>query len=91
MIKESDKAAYDSRPMVDGRKILLDGKVLPWDGAVQEVTAPIYKVRARVLCATRNNNAESTAGLASTRFCLLAWCAWCLHVFDCSPERRRRS
>ena len=47
VIKPSDKAAYEARPMVDGRKILLDGKVLPWNGAVQEVFAPIYKVSAR--------------------------------------------
>jgi hypothetical protein len=45
VIKPSDQAAYDARPMVDGRKILVDGKVLPWSGAVQEVFAPIYKVR----------------------------------------------
>jgi len=29
--------------MVDGRKVLLDGKVLPWTGAVAEVTAPILE------------------------------------------------
>ena len=34
---------FEARPMVDGRKILRDGKVLPWEGAVQEVFAPIYK------------------------------------------------
>lgn len=43
VIKPSDMAVYESRPMVDGRKVLLDGKVLPWTGAVAEVTAPIFK------------------------------------------------
>jgi len=42
-IKPSDASAYGSRPMVDGRKVLLDGKVLPWTGAVAEVTAPILE------------------------------------------------
>ena len=39
-------AAYEARPMVDGRKTLINGKVEPWTGAVQEVFAPIYKVEA---------------------------------------------
>merc|ERR1719326_1002181 len=43
VIKPSDQAAYESRPMVDGRKTLINGKVEPWTGAVQEVFAPIYK------------------------------------------------
>ena len=30
-------------PFVDGRKVLCNGKVEPWTGAVQEVFAPIYK------------------------------------------------
>ena len=46
VIKPSDQAAYDARPMVDGRKTLINGKVEPWSGAVQEVFAPIYKVSA---------------------------------------------
>lgn len=33
--------------MVDGRKTLINGKVEPWTGAVQEVFAPIYKVCLR--------------------------------------------
>jgi len=40
-----DAAGYESRPFVDGRKVLLNGKVTEWKGAVQEVFAPIYKVR----------------------------------------------
>ena len=36
------------QPMVDGRKTLVNGKVEPWNGAVQEVFAPIYKVRNTV-------------------------------------------
>ena len=43
-IKEADAAAYAAKPMVDGRKFLLNGEVLSWDGPVQEVFAPIYKV-----------------------------------------------
>jgi len=39
MLKEADVA---NAPMVDGRKILRNGEVLPWNGAVQEVFAPIY-------------------------------------------------
>ena len=35
-----------SYQFVDGKKILLNGKVLPWAGDVQEVYAPIYEVRA---------------------------------------------
>jgi len=42
-IKESDMAVYEARPMVDGRKVLCDGKVTPWEGSVQEVFAPIYE------------------------------------------------
>jgi hypothetical protein len=44
-IKASDADVYKSRPMVDGRKVFIDGKVTPWDGEVQEVYAPIYEVR----------------------------------------------
>lgn len=32
-----DDTTMPAKPMVDGRKVLLDGKVLPWEGAVQEV------------------------------------------------------
>ena len=45
VIKESDQKAYDARPMVAGLKTLINGKVEAWEGAVQEVFAPIYKVR----------------------------------------------
>ena len=45
-IKAEDKAAFESRPNIDGRKILRNGQVLPWEGPVQEVFAPIYKVRS---------------------------------------------
>ena len=37
MIADSDAEVYANRPNVDGRKVLVDGKVLPWDGSVQEV------------------------------------------------------
>ena len=37
MIADSDAEVYANRPNVDGRKILVDGKVLPWDGPAQEV------------------------------------------------------
>ena len=53
MIKPSDEAAYAARPMVDGRKTLIDGKVEPWEGAVQEVFAPIYKVSRALGCRAR--------------------------------------
>jgi len=36
-------AVYKTRPMVDGRKVLCNGTVTPWTGAVQEVFAPIYE------------------------------------------------
>eukprot|EP00967_Tisochrysis_lutea_P056033 scaffold70672_cov26-Tisochrysis_lutea.AAC.2 len=39
-------ADLEGRPFVDGRKVLCNGKVTPWDGAVQEVFAPIFKVCA---------------------------------------------
>jgi hypothetical protein len=38
MIADSDAEVYANRPNVDGRKVLVDGKVLPWDGPVQEVS-----------------------------------------------------
>lgn len=41
-----DAAGLEKRPFVDGRKVLCNGKVTPWTGAVQEVFAPIYKARA---------------------------------------------
>lgn len=40
-----DAAAFESRPFVDGRKTLCNGVVSKWEGAVQEVFAPISKVR----------------------------------------------
>ena len=31
----ADSASLDVKPFVDGKKILLNGKVLPWEGDVQ--------------------------------------------------------
>lgn len=45
VVGPDDMEVYKARPMVDGRKILRNGEVLPWKGDVQEVFAPIYNVR----------------------------------------------
>jgi len=61
-IKPSDKAAYDAKPFVDGRKFLLNGEVKPWDGPVQEVFAPIYEAEGsekKVLIGYQARMAES--------------------------------
>jgi len=42
VVGPDDMEVYKARPMVDGRKILRNGEVLPWKGDVQEVFAPIY-------------------------------------------------
>jgi len=42
-IAASDKEVYAARPMVDGRKVLCNGKVTAWEGPVQEVFAPIFE------------------------------------------------
>ena len=62
MIKPSDEEAYAARPMVDGRKTLINGKVEPWEGTVQEVFAPIYKVRVLAI-ATHTLDYEARVAL----------------------------
>jgi len=67
-IKEADKAAYADKPFVDGAKILLDGKVLPWEGELQTVYAPIFEseeseTKVKIGFQARMGEAESVAAL----------------------------
>jgi len=73
-IKESDKAAFEARPNVDGRKVLRNGQVLPWEGPVQEVFAPIYKegTTDKVLIGYQARMAESDS-LAALDAAVTSW------------------
>lgn len=60
-ISASDQTAYANRPNIDGRKVLCDGKVTKWEGAVQEVFAPIFEegsTEKKVMIGTQARFAE---------------------------------
>merc|ERR1719424_131333 len=89
-IAECDADVYANRPNVDGRKVLVDGKVLPWDGAVQEVFAPIFEAGStekKVLIGTQARFGEKDS-LAALDAAVKSWNSGRGEWAQAAPETR---